>query len=82
MENELNHDNIIEILNQGVRKYMDLSYSGLGGDKVLTRSWYLFYLAPNRINNEIINADLNRKMKQQIFTGKSFFTPVYFLHQS
>ena len=50
--------------------------------KVLTRSWHLFYLASKGINNEIINADLNRKMKERIFTGKSFFTPGYFLHQS
>jgi len=50
--------------------------------KVLTRSWHLFYLASKGINNEIINADLNRKMKQLIFIGMSFFTPGYFLHQS
>jgi len=50
--------------------------------KVLTRSWHLFYLAPKGRNNEIINADLNRKMKHGIFTGKSFFTSGYFLHQS
>ncbi len=49
--------------------------------KVLTRSWHLFYLASKNRNNEIINADLNPKMKQRIFTGKSLFTSGYFLYQ-